>query len=122
MRSNTGFMDGCYCLPAGHVEDMESFSVATARETLEEVGVIVQPAKLKHLHTMHRLATDRTHVRVDVFFEAEDWEGTPVNKEPDKHSEIAWLEIDNLPTNVMDYIVYALNQISLGETYSEYGW
>lgn len=122
LRSNTGYMDGCYGLPAGHVEDMESFLQAAAREAHEEVGVVVAPDQLKHIHTLHRVATDGTHIRVDVFFEAESWDGEFQNAEPDKHSEIAWLDPSNLPKNTMDYQIHAFDQVAKGKTYSEFGW
>ena len=120
LRNNTGYMDGFYGLPAGHVEDMESFTSATIREAQEEVGVNVKIDNLNHLHTMHRNCGD--HVRVDVFFGANNWEGRPKNNEPNKSSEIAWLDLNNLPENVMDYTVFALKQIKQGKTYSEFGW
>jgi 8-oxo-dGTP diphosphatase len=39
LRENTGYMDGKYSLPAGHVEAGESFIQAAIRETFEEVGL-----------------------------------------------------------------------------------
>ena len=120
-RSNTGFMDGIYCLPAGHVEDMESFSAAAIREAVEEVGVTIQPEYLRFVHVMHRHQGD--HVRVDVFFEADEWSGEPTNAEPEKHSEFTWFTADNLPYDkIMDYQAFALKHILRGQSYSELGW
>jgi 8-oxo-dGTP diphosphatase len=120
LRSNTGYQDGNYSLPAGHVEAMESFSQATVREALEEVGVTVDPMDLNHLITMHRNCGD--HVRIDIFFATNKWQGEPINGEPNKHSKIAWLDLDNLPENTMDYTAYALTQSMKGVRYVEYGW
>lgn len=122
MRSNTGYMDGYYGLPAGYVEDMESFTQAAIREAEEEVGIKVRQDQLRHVHTQQRVATEGKHIRVDVFFEAVTWEGELRNAEPDKHSGITWLDPANLPKNVMDYQVHVLEQIKAGNTYSEFGW
>lgn len=113
-------MDGLYGLPSGHVEDMESFSVAGAREVFEETGLQISPDTLRQVHTMHRNCGD--HVRVDAFFESDKWVGEPINAEPNKHSEIVWLNINNLPKNTVDYIRFAIEQINAGNTYSEFGW
>lgn len=121
LREHTGFMDGSYSLPAGHVEYAESFSHGAARETLEEVGVLVNPADLRHAFTMHRYQSDDA-IKVDVFFEAEDWQGEPHNAEPHKHSKIAWLSLRDLPKTIMDYQRYALEQIMAGKTYAERDW
>lgn len=120
LRSNTGYMDGYYGLPAGHVEDMENFVQAAVREVFEEVGVKVDPEQLKHFHTMHRNHGD--HVRIDLFFEATKWTGTPKNSEPNRHEKIAWLDLGNLPDNVMDYTKAALERAKNKQAYSEFGW
>ncbi|ENT2941487.1 NUDIX domain-containing protein [Klebsiella pneumoniae] len=38
-RANTGWMDGCYSLPAGGLEYGETLSCAAARELAEETGI-----------------------------------------------------------------------------------
>jgi 8-oxo-dGTP pyrophosphatase MutT (NUDIX family) len=121
LRTNTDFMNGKYCLPSGHAEGLESFKQAAVREAEEEAGVIVTPAQLHHIHTMHRYCGD--HIRVDVFFEAADWQGEPVNNEPESHGELAWFEAANLPFDkIVDWQGAALKSIQRGETYSEFDW
>lgn len=122
LREHTGYKDGEYCLPAGRVEDKETFSAGAAREAMEEVGIKLDAVKLRHLHTMHRYSDFNDDVRVDVFFAADEWEGEPENAEPEKHSKLAWFDVNDLPENVMDYTAHGLQQIALGKTYSEFGW
>lgn len=123
MREHTGFMDGYYCLPAGRVEAGETYQQGAAREAMEEVGLSVTTANLQHVFTQHRYGEGQLPpVRTDVFFEATEWSGEPVNKEPERHSGIAWLPIDDLPENIMDYQRYALLKMATGETYGEFGW
>ncbi|MBV9023610.1 MAG: hypothetical protein JO362_07395 [Streptomycetaceae bacterium] len=33
-----------------------------------------------------------------------------------------WYPLDNLPNGVVPYLAYALDRITKGEIYSEYGW
>lgn len=120
-REHTGFMDGTFSLPSGHVEDDENILAAAARETLEEVGVKVPLAELKHVYTTHR-KTEKD-IRIDVYFEAMKWEGEPFNNEPHKHGDIAWFsdaELQKQP--IMDYQAAALAAILRGDSYAEWGW
>lgn len=68
-RANTGYKDGTFALPSGHVEAGESFRQAAVRETWEEVGVRVSPNELRQIYTMQR-NEGVDNIRVDVFFEA----------------------------------------------------
>lgn len=120
LRERTGYMDDYYSLPAGHVEPGESFSQGAGREAAEEVGIVVNPKSLQHVHTAHRFQS-MENIRVDVYFESGDWTGVPKNMET-KHGKIEWLTVNQLPDNVMNYQAYALKQIALGKTYSEFGW
>ena len=49
-RFNTGYMDGKYSLPAGHVDEGESFGKCIAREAKEEIGVDVDIKDLKFVN------------------------------------------------------------------------
>ncbi len=53
-RYNTGYADGQWSLPAGHVESGESVTAAAVREAREETGVVIRPADLDVVHVMHR--------------------------------------------------------------------
>ncbi|HEX7963384.1 MAG TPA: NUDIX domain-containing protein [Candidatus Saccharimonadales bacterium] len=122
LRSNTGFMDGYYSLPAGRVEPAEAFRPAAIREAAEEAGVTVLPEHAKHVFTHHRYATPKD-IWVDVYFEAVQWSGTPVNAAPEEHGELAWFAIADLPEGkIMPYQYAALQGIAKGETYGEFNW
>jgi hypothetical protein len=57
-----------------------------------------------------------------VFFDAGDWHGQPINAEPDKHSDIGWIDTSVLPDVIMPHQKYALERIAEGKLYGEYGW
>ncbi len=119
LRANTGWMNGHYGLPSGKVEKGEKFTDAAIREAREEIGVKVMQNDLRHVLSVHR--HDEIDW-VDMYFEAFRWEGEPVNAEPDMHSELAWLDPDNLPDNIIPSVRQALEEIGAGKVYSEYGW
>jgi len=119
LRKNTGYCDGMWSLIAGHVEDGESATEGMIREAHEEIGIQIEPWQLKAIHVMHR-KTNR--LNVDIFFECASWEGSIINREPDKCERIAFFPLDALPLNVVDYNVTALKAIWEGNFYSEYGW
>lgn len=58
-RFNTGFMDGMYSFPAGHLrDDYETLIEAVVREAREEIGVEIDVADLELVHVMHRKQRD----------------------------------------------------------------
>jgi 8-oxo-dGTP diphosphatase len=119
-RSNTGYEDGNYGLPAGHVEDGENFRQAACREVLEETGLHITPEQLTFKLILHEKHPE--DIRVILFFEATDWRGEPTNAEPHKHDQLTWLNPSHLPTNLMKTLPEALSAIAAGQTYAEYGW
>lgn len=117
-RANTGYRDGQYSLPAGHIENAEFATAAAIREAQEEVGVLVKPEDLLPAHIMHRHCGD--HERIDFFFTAKSWDGELTNKEPEKCDKIAWFSLHQLPVNTIPYIQTALEQYRDSSFFSEF--
>jgi 8-oxo-dGTP diphosphatase len=118
-RQNTGYEDGTFHLPSGHLEAGESVIQALIRESKEEVGVAIDPEEVEFSHVMHNSASGG---RVAFFFAAHKWQGTPENREPDKCSELRWFPFDALPDHLIGYCRTALAHIAAGESFSVYGW
>jgi 8-oxo-dGTP diphosphatase len=124
-RFNTGYEDGNYSVPAGHIDPGESATEAMIRETKEEIGITIDPIALYLRHVMHRrsVGTDCTNSeRVDFFFTAAYFNGEPINLEPQKCDELRWVRMKPLPANVIPYIRRALEYYRLEVPYSEMGW
>lgn len=118
-RFNTGFADGQYSVPAGHLDGGETVIAAAAREALEEVGVQIDAECIRFSHVMHRLDGDE---RVDFFVNVSHWEGEPFNAEPGKCDDICWVNVDELPVNTVPYIRQALSNHREGIKFDEFGW
>jgi ADP-ribose pyrophosphatase YjhB (NUDIX family) len=86
-RFNTGYEDGRYSVPAGHLDGGETVLAAAQREVLEECGVHIPLEHLTPAGVMHRQAEDE---RVDFFLTARCWDGQIVNREPDKCDDLSW--------------------------------
>ena len=52
-RYNTGFADGYYSLPAGHVEANENYTNCLLREAKEEIGIQLDPKNIMPVHIQH---------------------------------------------------------------------
>lgn len=118
-RWHTGYEDGNYSLPAGHVEESESLTQAGAREFFEEIGVRIKPQQLTLVHVMHRKEQD---IRMDFFFTTAIGDQRPVNKEPEKCDDLRWFALNKLPTNTIAYIRHAIECYQKKIFYSEFGW
>ena len=120
LRQNTGYCDGDYSVPSGHVEAGELLTDAVIRETEEETGIRVKREDLRLVHTMYRGKHDETGERADFFFVADRWEGEPENREPLKCAEVRWFLKDALPSNIIHFEKLALESIRRGIPFSEY--
>jgi len=124
LRENTPWMNGYYGLPSGKIEYGEPYKIGAIREAKEEVGVDIELEDLTFVHACHRHADDGVIFMdwVDMYFEAAKWTGEVTNMEPTVHSAVDWIDLENLPENVVPTVKFVLEAIARGEKYSEYGW
>lgn len=120
-RSGTGWGDGLFSVPAGHLEPGESAVEAVVRETAEEIGIEADPTSIGHVHTVHRRCADKT-TRIDLFFSVDAWSGEPRNLEPDRCGGLSWASPFLLPEETVGYVRHALERIAALEAFSLYGW
>ena len=124
-RANTGYGDGSYSLPAGHLDGGESAIMAAMREAKEEIGITLTRDSLRLVHMLHRQITpgeEKKHERVDFFFEITEWEGEPVNAEPQKCDELLWADADNLPKPMTSEVEAMFKALAKGELYSDFNF
>ncbi len=100
-RAGTGFFDGLWSIPGGHVEAGESLRAAAVREMAEETGLVVAPEALAVEAVVHRLSDTN---RIDFFLHADRWDGEPRILEPHKCDGMAWFAPDALPADTVPYV------------------
>lgn len=118
-RHNTGWKDGYWTVPAGHVDANEGPIAAAIRELKEEAGVEVSPEALSDPLIYFYPADDGSHERVSLFFEVDSYEGIPKNMESHKADAGEWFSADSLPERIVPLLQRALIDISNGVKYSE---
>jgi mutator protein MutT len=114
-RFNTGWQDGNYGLPAGHLESGESLVNALLREVKEESGVDLNINDVELVHTMHR-----KNKYMDLFFIAKKWSGEPKIMEEDKCDDMKWFPLSELPTNIVPSVKFAIENYQNGIIFSEF--
>jgi 8-oxo-dGTP diphosphatase len=118
-RFNTGYADGQYSVPAGHLDGGETVLGAAAREAEEETGLRLERRDILFSSVMHRIDDEE---RVDFFMHIRNWQGEPSNTEPDKCDELRWFPVDALPENVIPYVRRAIQNHHDGLKFDEFGW
>jgi len=123
-RFNTGYKDGMYSVPAGHLNGNETVKEAMSREIKEEIGLNILPEDLKVVHIIHRriINNEEDDERFAFFLSPMKWSGEVRNMEPEKCDDLSWFSLNDLPENTLDYIKHAIHQTRNGNFYSELGW
>ena len=118
-RFKTGYADGLYSVPGGHLDGNESVIAAGVREAREEVRVTVRAADMAFSNVMHRQEDDE---RVDFFLEVRAWQGEPVNAEPEKCDDLRWADVGDLPANTLPYVRRGIENHLQNVRFSLFGW
>jgi 8-oxo-dGTP diphosphatase len=124
-RANTGYKDGYFGLPSGHIDGHESAITAAIREAKEEIGIDLIPEQLDLIHTQHRYIDKDDkygYEYIDLYFRSINWAGTPQNKEPHKCARLEWYEQVNLPDNMVPEVRHALQKIAANISYSDFNF
>ncbi|WP_326646559.1 NUDIX domain-containing protein [Streptosporangium sp. NBC_01755] len=121
LRQGTGYADGLYCLPSGHLDPGETVIDCAIREAHEETGVVINPAHLRPATVVHHLSPEG-RPRVGFFFVADTWDGEVVNAEPNKCAKIEWVPVDILPDNTVPYTTAGVELYRTGTGIGVHGW
>lgn len=118
-RFNTGWEDGKYNLPGGHLNKGETARQAAAREVFEETGVRVKLEDLHFFNVSHLITNSE---RVHIYFYATKWKREPTNYEKTKADTADWFDLENLPQNLGEVFRDAIAQFKNRTPYAEFGW
>ena len=119
-RKNTGYCDGYYDFSAcGHVEKDESMTMTICREAKEELGIVIEPKDLEFVCVIHKKTEE---IYYNGYFKAKKWKGEPKINEPEKNEELKWVKINDLPQNLINDRIMAMENYKNNIKYSEFGW
>lgn len=106
-RKDTGYHDGDYDLPGGHLEKGEDIFDGMIREAKEEIDVDLKREDMEIIHIFHKYKRGM----LKFVFKVNKFEGIPKNAEPHQCEKIEWIELDNLPENIVPSIKIELENI-----------
>ena len=115
--ATSSFAPNHYSLPGGRIEKNETFRQALVREVQEELGITINESQLTFTHSFYRKGTENELVA--FIFECRQWQGDIINREPAKHSQLEWFDINNLPSPLIPAHQSALSLIKEKQLYSE---
>lgn len=119
-RATTGWMDGFWSLPAGSLDPNEDVLSAVIRETKEEVGVDINKENARLVNVMHTNVEGKDWL--NLIFMTKEWVSEPKVCEPNKHSEVRWVDIYNLPEDTIPYVRAAINDYLNDTNLTIFGW
>lgn len=118
-RKGTGYYDGWYGTPAGHIEARELPTEAIIREAKEEIGIDIKAKDVQFVHALYRIAHDETGDRAGYFFLVEKWQGEPKIIESEKCDDLQWFNIEALPENTVNHEKWAIDYVKKGVAFSQ---
>ena len=114
-RAETGYCDGYFDLPGGHLEANEDIFDGMIREAKEEIGITIKREDMEILHIYHRYKGGM----LKFVFKTDKYNGIPINNELDKCEKIEWIDFEYLPENIVPSIKIELDNIKNGVYYSK---
>ena len=115
-RFSTGWRDGDYSVPAGHLEEGEGVMDTLVREVQEETGVELRVEDVELAHVMHRKPVQY----IDFFFVTRRWSGEPAIMEKDKCDDMRWFSLHDLPEHMVPSVRSAIEQYQKGIPFSDF--
>jgi 8-oxo-dGTP diphosphatase len=117
-RAATGYLDGWYALPGGHLQRGEAIVDCAIRELREETGVAVESAQLRPAAVLPYRSADQQGI--DFIMTCSRFDGEPYLAEPDKFDDLGWWSVAALPERTVPYVAAALALARRGEWFLEF--
>ena len=116
-RQGTKLWPGFLALPAGHIDEGENAIDAVIREAREELNIEISEYDIVDSFVVNR-RNKSLKPYFDIYFEIDSYNGEITINEPEKCSELKWVDINNLPYDMIDFEVEALENRQRGITFS----
>ena len=123
-RGQTEMLPNVWDCISGHVEEQETVRQAMVREVNEELAIIVKVEDIEFVGMTHLRLDDET-TYYNIFLTTDKFVGTPKIMEKDKHDDLKWVNLSDLPA-MADEIVqnryHAIQHLGQPPFYSEEGF
>ena len=116
-RQGTKLWPGFLALPAGHVDENENVYDALVREAKDELGIDIAINNIVDTFVVNR-CNKSLMPYFDVYFEIDSYVGEIEISEPEKCLELVWCDINNLPSDMIDYEIEAIKNNQNGIKFS----
>jgi 8-oxo-dGTP pyrophosphatase MutT (NUDIX family) len=120
-RCSQDFGRGLYSLVGGKVEQDETALQAIKREVREEIALDIPESAFELVHTLHRSGTE-TNLIILCFKVDISTMSAPCNNEHDKHDDMRFFKINEIPKNIIPAHKQVIECINRHIPYSEHGW
>lgn len=104
-------------LPAGHVDKGEDAYEALIREAKEELNIDITIKNIEDIFVVNRI-NKNLKPYYDIYFVISSYKGIIKINEPNKCQELKWLDLDNLPNDVIGFEKEALTNYKKGIKFS----
>ena len=116
-RARTGYLDGWYALPGGHLQHGEGVVECAVRECFEETGIALDAAQLRPAAVLPYQSQDQQGI--DFIFRCDDVVAEPRLAEPERFDDLGWWSVDALPPKTVPYIERVIAMVRSGEWFYE---
>lgn len=117
-RARTGYFDGFYALPGGHLQRGEGVVDCAIRELQEETGIAVEPGQVRPAAVLPYRSGDQQGI--DFIMMCRSFAGEPYLAEPDRFDAVGWWSVDALPERTVPYLAPALALAERSEWFLEF--
>lgn len=116
-RQGSKLWPGFLALPAGHLDVGEDAYEAAAREAKEELDIEISVNNISDTFVVNR-RNKTLEPYFDVYFVLNGYKGNIKINEPDKCSMLKWVNINDLPNDMIGFEKKALNNYLNGIKFS----
>ncbi len=103
--------EGTWSCPGGHLENHETILECTARELLEETGLVAEKSHIGSYEEIHFPEDGKRYINFFTF--VTEFSGDLENREPDKNAGWHWIDVENLPDPLFKPLKKIAHQNSL---------
>lgn len=104
-------------LPAGHLDKEENAIDALTREAKEELDINITPNDIEDTFVVNRI-NKNLKPYYDVYFVIKNYGGIIKINEPNKCQELKWIDLEDLPEDIIGFERVALDNYRKGIKFS----